>query len=237
MVTACRCDGWSSLGPSSRYTTACPTRVGGFVVTAPTTLPRGIDGGGTGRAAALSAGALVAGDVEAEASEVATGAHGGGGHAVGVSAALVVAAGSCEAAGGAVRETEAVPAAFSGALTGGSPSHAVSDAAGPTAARAPMIRTRLEKWLTYMVFSAQNATPTVALMVSASNLAPWPDVDTIVPPAGAHDPATGRFLPHSRSAVRSTRMFGRASIATPGVIRSSRASFPPSTWASVNSAR
>jgi hypothetical protein len=70
--------------------------------------------------------------------DAATGAHGGGGHAV------IVADGA--GASGVEAEAEVTSAAelegFSGAMTGGSPSHARRDATGPTAARNTRLRIR-----------------------------------------------------------------------------------------------
>jgi hypothetical protein len=73
--------------------------------------------------------------------DAATGAHGGGGHAV------IVADGTGASAVEAEAEAEvtsaAEPEGFSGAMTGGSPSHARRDATGgPTAARNTRLRIR-----------------------------------------------------------------------------------------------
>ncbi|MGA7119116.1 MAG: hypothetical protein WBY94_03415 [Polyangiaceae bacterium] len=119
IVIVCKWDGTSSFGPSSKYTIVCDWSAAGLVVTAPTMLPRGIDAGGTGRAAADEASAaeevaLAAGPADA------TGVHGGGGHAV--MDAAVGGAGSPLGCAEAAATSEAVPGGFSGAITGGSPS-------------------------------------------------------------------------------------------------------------------
>jgi len=137
MVIVCKCEGTSSFGPSSKYTIVCDWRTAGLVVTAPTMLPRGMDTGGTGRAAeepsAAEGAALEAGPAEA------TGVHGGGGHAV--IEAAVAGAGSLLGGAEATATSEAVPGGFSGAITGGSPSQP-RETTGPTDTNASNVNKR-----------------------------------------------------------------------------------------------
>src|SRR5580704_10460668 len=95
-------------------------------------LPRGMLVGGTGSAAELPSGeALAAG--AADATVLAAGTHGGGGHAV--CAAVGSGAGAAVAEAEPDATADPAPIVFSGAMTGGSPSHPRREATGAAPAR------------------------------------------------------------------------------------------------------
>jgi hypothetical protein len=105
--------------------------------------PRGIEGGGTGKAAADASGtALPEGAAEGaagpEATADATGAQGGGGQVK----AWGDAADSAGGSGAAETTSFAALVVFSGAMMGGSPSQAARDIIGPTAARESRVTMR-----------------------------------------------------------------------------------------------
>jgi hypothetical protein len=105
-------------------------------------LPRGIDVGGTGKAADDPSGAALPGgaaDAEATAEVAGSGAHGGGGQTVGVGSAETSALGASLPDGAAAR---GAPPPFSGDMTGGSPSQAGKVANGTRGTMAPSESTR-----------------------------------------------------------------------------------------------